>query len=155
MFGVCLVMFVVCVECLCLDVIFVLFDFVCYKVVLCQVCEIFLCYIDLVELLLLDEVYLDVIELKSGIELVIDIVCIICMQICEEMNLIVLVGIVLNKFLVKIVLDWCKLDGQFVILLQWVDVFLQLLLVNWVFGVGKVMEGKLVVCGIVICGDLW
>lgn len=36
----------------------------------------------------------------------------------EELYIIVLVGVVLNKFLVKIVSDWCKLDGLFVIILE-------------------------------------
>lgn len=40
-------------------------------------CEIFLWYIDLVELLLLDEVYLDVIVYKGGMMVVIEIVVIV------------------------------------------------------------------------------
>lgn len=72
----------------------------------------------LVELFLLDEVYLDVIDslmlVGSGICIVEDICC--C--VCEEIGIIVLVGVVFNKFIVKIVSDWNKFDGLFVVWLE-------------------------------------
>lgn len=65
--------------------------------------------------MLLDEVFLDVIENKVGFLFVIDIVKDIKKCICKELGLIVLVGVFYNKFLVKIVLDYCKFDGLCII----------------------------------------
>lgn len=67
------------------------------------------------------------------------IVCEICEWVCEMVGVIVLVGVVLNKFIVKIVFDWNKFDGLFVVWLYEIDVFVVVLLVCKLYGVGKVM----------------
>lgn len=77
--------------------------------------KIFRSYIELVEFMFLDEVYLDIIYLVRLDLLVLIIVNYICRDIYEVICLIVLVGVFYNKFLVKLVSGMNKLNGLIVI----------------------------------------
>lgn len=84
-FGVCSVMLIGMVFKLCLYFILFLGCFDVYKEVLNYICEIFLCYILCIELLLLDEVYFDVIDSVYCYGFVIFIVQEICQMIFNEL----------------------------------------------------------------------
>lgn len=73
---------------------------------------------DLVELLLFDEVFLDIIVNKKNLDLVSWIVWLIWEEIKVVIGFNVLVGVFVNKFMVKVVLDINKLNGQKIIFLE-------------------------------------
>jgi DNA polymerase-4 len=105
--------------------------------------EIFKRHTDLVEPLSLDEAYLDVTANKTGLPDATSVAKRIRQQIRDELSLTASAGVAPNKFLAKIASDWRKPDGLFVIRPADVDVFLSLLPVGRLPGVGKVTEERL------------
>ncbi len=141
-------------ERLCPQLIFVPPDFARYKAVSRKVREIFARHTDLVEPLSLDEAYLDVTVSHTGLPSATATAEAIRAAIREETLLTASAGVAPNKFLAKIASDWNKPDGLCVIRPHQVEAFLTPLPVGRLPGVGKVMEAKLSVLGIVNVGDL-
>jgi DNA polymerase-4 len=142
-FGVRSAMPAVRAERLCPDAIFVAPDFPRYRAVSRITHEIFRRHTDLIEPLSLDEAYLDVTENKTGLVAATLVARTIREQICQELQLAASAGVAANKFLAKIVSDWRKPDGLFVIRPEEVDKFLSRLPVSRLPGVGKATEKKL------------
>src|SRR6476646_1524153 len=99
-------------ERLCPDAVFVPPDFVRYKAVSRQVREIFARHTDLVEPLSLDEAYLDVTALASGLPSATATAEAIRAAIREETQLTASAGVAPNKFIAKIAADFRKPDGM-------------------------------------------
>jgi DNA polymerase IV len=153
-FGVRSAMAAVHAERLCPEAIFVPPDFVRYRNVSRQVREILKSHTDLIELLSLDEAYLDVTENKTGLSTATRVARAIRAQIRAELSLTASAGVASNKFLAKIASDWRKPDGLFVIQPEEIDTFLPPLPVGRLPGVGKVTEKRLGELGIRTVGDL-
>src|SRR5258708_7571420 len=125
-----------------------------YGVISGEVREIFKRHRDLIEPLSLDEAYLDVTENKAGLPTATLVARKIREQIRQELNLTASAGVAPNKFLGKLVSDWRKPDGLFVIQPEDIDAFLLPLPVGRLPGVGKVTEEKLAKLGITTVRDL-
>jgi DNA polymerase-4 len=153
-FGVRSAMPAIRAERLCPQLIFVPPDFVRYKAVSRQVREIFSRHTELVEPLSLDEAYLDVTETKTGLPSATATAEAIRAAIREETQLTASAGVAPNKFLAKIASDFNKPDGLYVVRPHQVEAFLTPLPVGRLPGVGKVMEAKLAVLGVMTVGGL-
>jgi DNA polymerase-4 len=153
-FGVRSAMPAVQAERLCPSAVFVPPDFTRYKAVSRDAREIFKRHTDLIELLSLDEAYLDVTENKSGLATATLVARTIREQIRQELNLTASAGVAPNKFLAKIASDWRKPNGLFVIQPEDIDAFLAPLPVGRLPGVGKVTGEKLAKLGVQTVGDL-
>ncbi|MEO5810962.1 MAG: DNA polymerase IV [Rhodanobacter sp.] len=141
-------------ERLCPQLTFVPPDFTRYHEVSQQVRAIFARHTALIEPLSLDEAYLDVSTLASGLPSATATAMAIRAAILEETGLTASAGVAPNKFLAKIASDWNKPDGLFVIKPDAVEAFLTPLPVGRIHGVGKVMDGKLAALGIRTMGEL-
>src|SRR5580704_340862 len=130
-------------ERLCPNAVFLPPDFPRYRAVSRQVREILQRHTDLIELLSLDEAYLDVSENKTGLLTATLVARTIREQIRTELRLTASAGVAPNKFLAKIASDWKKPDGLFVVQPEEMDSFLLPLPVDRLPGVGKVTEEKL------------
>ncbi|MDG1166033.1 MAG: DNA polymerase IV [Porticoccaceae bacterium] len=119
-----------------------------------QIRQIFYRYTDKVEPLSLDEAYLDVTDCTECHGSATLIAEEIRQVIAAEVGVTASAGIAPNKFLAKVASDLNKPDGQFVIIPDNVDSFVEKLEVKRIFGVGKVTNEKLRRLGIVTCGDL-
>jgi len=153
-FGVRSAMPAVRAEHLCPNATFLPPDFPRYRAVSRQVRDIFRRHTDLIELLSLDEAYLDVTQNKMGLPTATQVARTIREQIRTELQLTASAGVAPNKFLAKIASDWKKPDGLFVIQPDEVDSFLISLPVGRVPGVGKVTEEKLRSLDVQTIGDL-
>jgi len=153
-FGIRSAMPAISAERLCPEAIFVPPDFVRYKEASRAAREIFHRHTDLIEPLSLDEAYLDVTENKTGLPTATRVAITIRQQIREELQLSASAGVAPNKFLAKIVSDWRKPDGLFVIQPHDVNAFLVPLEVGRIPGVGKVTEERLKQMGVATVGDL-
>jgi DNA polymerase-4 len=153
-FGVRSAMPAISAERLCPQLVFVPPDFVRYKAVSRQIREIFSRHTDLIEPLSLDEAYLDVSALRSGLPSATATAEAIRAAIREETALTASAGVAPNKFLAKIASDWNKPDGLCVIRPRQIEAFLTPLPVGRLPGVGKVMEAKLAALGIATVGAL-
>ncbi|MGQ4584136.1 DNA polymerase IV [Lysobacter sp. F60174L2] len=153
-FGVRSAMPAVRAERLCPQAVFVPPDFVRYKAVSKQVREIFARHTELIEPLSLDEAYLDVTALASGLPSATATAEAIRAAIREETALTASAGVAPNKFIAKIASDWNKPDGLCVVRPRQVDAFLLPLPVGRLPGVGKVMQGKLAELGVATVGQL-
>ncbi len=108
-------------------------------------------FTDLIEPLSLDEAYLDVSHLQSsGAAIAREIRA----QIREEVGLSASAGIAPNKLVAKIASDWNKPDGQFEVLPEEVDAFMEGLPVGRLWGVGKKSREQLSALGVETCADL-
>ncbi len=132
----------------CPDLIFVKPRFEEYKKVSQQIRSIFLEYTDLVEPLSLDEAYLDVTENKFNIPIATEIAKEIKVKIKEATLLTASAGISFNKFLAKIASDMRKPDGLYVIRPENAQEFVEKLLIEKFFGIGKVTARKMKDMGI-------
>ena len=153
-FGVRSAMPAVRAERLCPHAVFVPPDFMRYKAVSRQVREIFARHTDLIEPLSLDEAYLDVTALASGLPSATATAQAIRAAIREETQLTASAGVAPNKFIAKIASDHRKPDGMFVVRPHQVLDFLTPLPVGRLPGVGRVMDGKLAGLGIGSVADL-
>lgn len=141
-------------ERLCPQAVFVAPDFPRYRAVSAHIREIFARHTELIEPLSLDEAYLDVTALRSGLPSATATAEAIRAAIREETQLTASAGVAPNKFLAKIASDHRKPDGLFVVRPSQVEAFLRTLPVGRVPGVGKVMQGKLEALGIRTVGEL-
>jgi DNA polymerase-4 len=116
--------------------------------------EIFLQLTDQVEVVSIDEAYLDVssvTEFQGSATLMAKW---LKQQVLEKTGVTISTGISVNKFLAKIASDWQKPDGLFVIHPNEVESFILNLTVGKIPGVGAVTEEKLAKKGIVNCAQL-
>jgi DNA polymerase-4 len=125
-----------------------------YREVSKAIHTVFAEYTSLIEPLSLDEAFLDVTECAAYDNCASDIATVIREKIYQQQQLTASAGIAPNKFLAKIASDWRKPNGQFTITPAKVDLFIEQLPVNKIFGVGKVTAKKLAVLNITTCADL-
>ena len=125
-----------------------------YKAVSKVLYRIFRQYTPLVEMLSLDEAFLDVTECKYCQGSATLIAKTIKKRIKKELCLIASAGVAPNKFLAKVASDWQKPDGLFVITPDQIETFIKTLPVTKIFGVGKVTAKKLHQMHIKTCRDL-
>ena len=109
-----------------------------YKSVSRQIMEIFHEYTDLVEPLSLDEAFLDVTENLKDISSATQIAQEIKQKIFETTNLTASAGVSFNKFLAKIASDQNKPNGLFIVKPKVAEQFVETLVIEQFFGVGKV-----------------
>jgi DNA polymerase-4 len=133
---------------LCPDLVIVRPDFARYRAASQKVMEILRSCTPLVEPLSLDEAYLDVTENLWGEPLASVIARTLKTRIREETGLTASAGVAPNKFLAKIASGWRKPDGLTVIAPERVELFLQELPVEALWGVGPVTAKKLRAVGI-------
>jgi DNA polymerase-4 len=125
-----------------------------YKEVSKQIMKVFYEYTDLVEPLSIDEAFLDVTNNKKNLPSATLIAKEIKQRIKDETGLTASAGISVNKFLAKIASDYQKPDGLFVIPPKDVEKFIEKLMVDKFFGVGKVTAEKMHQVGIFTGKDL-
>lgn len=133
---------------LCPSLVIVPPDFVRYKAASHAVFAIFREVTPLVEPLSLDEAYLDVTENQWQEPLATTVARRLKARIREETGLTASAGVAPNKFLAKIASGWKKPDGLTVVAPERVEVFLQHLPVDALWGVGPVTARKLRAQGI-------
>jgi len=133
---------------LCPSLVIVRPDFTKYRAVSQQVFDIFRRVTPLVEPLSLDEAYLDVTDNAWGETLGTTVARRLKAEIREATGLTASAGVAPNKFLAKIASGWQKPDGLTVIPPERVEVFLQALPVDALWGVGPVTARKLRTRGI-------
>jgi DNA polymerase-4 len=133
---------------LCPNLVIVRPDFSRYRAVSQQVMAILRTCTPLVEPLSLDEAYLDVTENLWGEPLATSVAKRLKARIREETGLTASAGVAPNKFLAKIASGWKKPDGLTVIAPERVEMFLQRLPVEALWGVGPVTAKKLRAIGI-------
>jgi DNA polymerase-4 len=141
-------------ERLCPDAVFVAPDFTRYRAASDAVRRILLQHTDRIEPLSLDEAYLDLSTIRSGLPSATQVASAIRAQVREELQLTASAGVAPNKFLAKIASDWRKPDGQFVIRPHQVEAFLAPLPVARLPGVGKVTEARLAGLGVHTVSEL-
>ncbi|HZT72780.1 MAG TPA: DNA polymerase IV [Terriglobales bacterium] len=139
---------------LCPEAVFIPPDFGRYSAVSRRTRQIFHLHTDRIEPLSLDEAYLDVTQIKSGLGSATAVAEAIRRQIREELELTASAGVAPNKFLAKIASDWRKPDGLFVIRPQDLAGFLPPLPVARLPGVGRVLEAKLAALEVRTVGEL-
>ena len=154
-FGIRSAMPALTAERLCPSAIFTPPDFSRYRAVSQQIRAIFARHTDLIEPLSLDEAYLDVTSIKSGLNSGLEVAEAIRLAVRQELNLTCSAGIAPNKFLAKIASDWRKPDGLFEVRPDMVHDFLMPLPVGKIPGVGKVTEERLGHLGIKTVGHVF
>lgn len=116
--------------------------------------EIFLQLTDRVEVVSIDEAYLDVTHVDAFQGSATRMAQWLKQEALARTGVTLSIGVSINKFLAKIASDWQKPDGLFVIRPDEVDSFMLDLPVGRIPGVGKVTEQKLVNQGFDTCGQL-
>ncbi len=139
---------------LCPEVLFVRPRFPEYKEVSKRIREIFKRYTDLIEPLSLDEAYLDVTTDKQHVGSAIEIARQIKQAIKTELQLTASAGVSINKFVAKIASDMNKPDGLTFIAPTQVEEFMEKLVVDKFYGVGKVTADKMKKMGLFTGADL-
>lgn len=138
----------------CPHLIFVPPRFARYKEISQKIRAIFFEYTDLVELLSLDEAFLDVTENKTGKPSASLIAKEIRQRIFDEIGLTASAGISVNKFIAKIASDYNKPNGQKTVNPEDVAQFLENLEIRQFYGIGKVTAKKMYSLGIFKGSDL-
>ena len=138
----------------CPHLIFVMPRFDVYKSVSGQIMDIFREYTDLVEPLSLDEAFLDVTENHMNIASATQIAQEIKQKITERVGLTASAGVSFNKFLAKIASDYNKPNGIFVVRPKDAGQFVEKLVIEKFFGVGKVTAERMHQLGIKTGADL-
>jgi DNA polymerase-4 len=133
---------------LCPSLVIVRPDFTKYRTVSRQIFDIYRSVTPLVEPLSLDEAYLDVTQNAWGETLGMRVARRLKDDILAATGLTASAGVAPNKFLAKIASGWQKPDGLTVIAPERVEVFLQGLPVDALWGVGPVTARKLRARGI-------
>ena len=116
--------------------------------------RIFHRYTHLVEPLSLDEAYLDVSNTTSYDGSASKIAEAIRKEVGETVGITISAGIGPNKFIAKIASDWKKPDGQFTVLPNELQAFVDQLPVKKLHGVGKVTAAKMQDLGLTHCSDI-
>ncbi len=119
-----------------------------------QVFEIFRSFTDKVQPLSLDEAYLDVTDCPHFNNSATLIAAEIRKIIFEKTGLTASAGIASNKLLAKLVSDFKKPNGQFTCDPQKTDELIKSIPVGKIWGVGKVMNERLLQMNIKTCEDL-
>lgn len=127
----------------CPDLIFVKPRFEVYKAVSQQIRDTFAEHTPIIELLSLDEAYLDVTENLQGIPLARDVALAIRAKIKEVTGLNASAGISCNKFLAKLASDHRKPHGQYVITPEMGPAFVENLPVGKFHGIGPATSAKM------------
>ena len=133
---------------LCPSLVIVHPDFQKYRAISQQVFAIYRSVTPLVEPLSLDEAYLDVTENSWGESLGMNVAKRLKSEIRAATGLTASAGVAPNKFLAKIASGWEKPDGLTVVAPERVELFLQGLPVDALWGVGPVTARKLRAQGI-------
>jgi DNA polymerase IV len=136
---------------LCPELVFLPVRFDLYRTESAKIRKILLSYTPLVEPLSLDEAYLDVTGLDRYAW---DIAKELRARIYAATSLTCSAGIAPNKMLAKIASDWRKPDGQFAVLPDEVEAFMNKLPVSKLWGVGPKSADKFGSLGIHTCQDL-
>ncbi len=139
---------------LCPDLIFMPIRFDVYRMVSNQIHAIFAQYTDLIEPLALDEAYLDVTENKKGIPTAWKTAKAIREDILDTTHLTASAGVSYNKFLAKIASGMRKPNGQFAIMPEDGEAFINMLPVTKFHGIGPVIAKKMHELGIHTGADL-
>lgn len=126
-----------------------------YREISRQVRAIFYRYTDLVEVVSIDEAYLDVTENKIQSKSAIKIAKLIQHDIWQEVHLTCSAGVSYNKFLAKLASDFEKPRGLTVVMPQEAIAFLQKLPIEKFHGVGKKTVPKMHELGIFTGADLY
>jgi len=138
----------------CPELIFVPPRFDVYKSVSRQIHGVFAKFTDLIEPLSLDEAYLDVTANKANLPTAWATAKAIRARILEETGLTASAGVSYNKFLAKLASDQRKPNGQFAIMPQDGEAFVDTLPVAKFHGVGPATAAKMHACGIHTGADL-
>ncbi|PJZ75983.1 DNA polymerase IV [Leptospira neocaledonica] len=133
---------------LCPSGIFVTPRFEAYRKVSSTIRQIFLEYTDLVEMLSLDEAFLDVTQNKKNIPYASLVAKEIREKIFEETQLTASAGVSINKFLAKIATDQNKPNGMTIVRPEQAEQFIESLDVSVFPGIGKVTLKKMHALGI-------
>ena len=139
---------------LCPQAIFVKPRFKVYRQVSAQIREIFRHYTDLVEMLSLDEAYLDVSDLVSDMEAAKNLAYQVKRHVLKETRLTVSAGVSYNKFLAKIASDMDKPDGCYLVSPEDGMDFVARLPIGRFHGIGKVTQRRMQEMGIKVGLDL-
>lgn len=135
----------------CPHLVFLPLRFDLYRAASQQIRKIFYEYTPMVEPLSLDEAYLDV---SASDRYAWDIAKEIRARIFAETALTASAGIASNKMLAKIASDWRKPNGQFAILPDQVQKFMEGLPVRKIWGIGPKSAERFASRGILTCADL-
>ena len=139
---------------LCPELTFVSARMKVYRAISSEIRETFKRYTDVLEVVSIDEAYLDVSEPKLGSASGTLLGKMIKRDIYEQTGLTVSVGVAAGKFLAKLASDMNKPDGLTVITPQDAAGVLASLPVAKIHGVGPVNAGKLCALGVVTGADL-
>ncbi|MHB8284773.1 MAG: DNA polymerase IV [Caulobacteraceae bacterium] len=138
----------------CPELIFVPPRFDVYRSVSRQIHEVFAEFTDLIEPLSLDEAYLDVTANKAALPTAWATAKAIRARIFDETGLTASAGVSYNKFLAKLASDQRKPNGQFAIMPQDGETFVEALPVAKFHGVGPATAAKMHAAGIQNGADL-
>src|SRR5580692_7181218 len=138
----------------CPELVFVPPRFDVYRTVSRHIHTIFADYTALIEPLSLDEAYLDVTENQRGLPTAWAIAKEIRAQILEETGLTASAGVSYNKFLAKLASGQRKPNGQFAIIPEEGEAFVERLPIAKFHGVGPVTAAKMHALGIQTGADL-
>ena len=116
--------------------------------------KIFYRYTHLVEPLSLDEAYLDVSNATLYNGSASKIAETIRKEVRENVGITISAGIGPNKFIAKVASDWKKPDGQFTVLPNELQAFVDQLPVKKLHGVGKVTAARMQSLGLTHCSDI-
>lgn len=125
-----------------------------YKATAEAIREVFFELTDRVEVVSIDEAYLDVTDVTDFQGSATRMALWLKAEVVRRTGVTISVGVAGNKFLAKVASDWEKPDGLFVITPDQVQDFIPQLPVGRIHGVGKVTEEKLKRQGITTCADL-
>lgn len=139
---------------LCPDLLVLPTNFDKYKEASRQIIEIFKHYTDVIEVVSIDEAFLDVTDVKGYQNSATHIAKAIKEEVYRRVGITVSAGVAPNKFLAKVASDWQKPDGLYVITPDKVDAFVKMLPIEKISGVGKVTAEKLHQLGVHTCEDL-
>ncbi|GAA6134253.1 DNA polymerase IV [Oceaniserpentilla sp. 4NH20-0058] len=135
---------------LCPDLVLIPGNMQKYRDVSRQVMAILEQYALQMEVVSVDEAYLEIAPTSNGSKVAQQI----RQHIEDEIGITVSVGIAPNKFLAKVASDWRKPNGQFSVLPSEVDGFVSVLEVKKIPGVGPKSAEKLHDMGIYTCGHI-
>jgi DNA polymerase-4 len=138
----------------CPDLVFVPPRFEVYRAVSRQIHAVFAEFTDLIEPLSLDEAYLDVTENSAGLPTAWTTAKAIRARIFEETGLTASAGVSYNKFLAKMASGQRKPNGQFAIMPDQGEAFMEALPVAKFHGVGPATAAKMHGAGIQTGADL-
>lgn len=125
-----------------------------YRATAARIREVFYQLTDQVEVVSIDEAYLDVTEVEAFQGSATRMAQWLKAEVLRRTGVTLSVGISSNKFLAKVASDWQKPDGLFVIRPDQISAFIPDLPVARIHGVGRVTAEKLKQSGIETCAQL-